>query len=482
MDTVRLPRDIDARPRSAPAAAGTALLRTTVLLLALAAMLLPEPAAAEAPPTPRYCKAKRSTFSSWKTIALNDGGAAVESPRTVWGMGPWTWDIDVEMDVPHTRSSDIEAWLVSPTGSALLLTNDMGGVYNDVFDPVTFDDQEAASIAAMPFSYDYNSLTMFHVNSQGALSRFTGTNPNGTWKLRVRDDAAGETGRLESWSMTVSTCGRAPETRRTRTISRTDVQAINDSPALGYDDKLIQTLDVPSMPGVLCDTDVTSRVTHPDPRQLSLLVMPPSRRISVLSDRRMLVDANSFNGTLWDDETTVPLTDFSVTLGYVPTTLVPEIPFSRGFGFPATGRWSFAAADVVPGLTGSMAGWTLTVKTCAWAKPTLRLNMKVGSKVLTACGRTQRSACRIRRSAAPQAKVAFAPAGAHAVAVAVQRQSSGRWTSWQASSVTTSAQGVAMLAVKRPLQLGPYRATARFTGDASSTPARAVTTWFNVVA
>jgi hypothetical protein len=44
------------------------------------------------------------------------------------------------------------------------------------------------------------------------MGAFTGTDPNGTWSLMIGDDAGGDTGSLNAWSVDVTTCSCAAGT------------------------------------------------------------------------------------------------------------------------------------------------------------------------------------------------------------------------------------------------------------------------------
>ena len=48
------------------------------------------------------------------------------------------------------------------------------------------------------------------LNVEGALAAFIGENPNGVWTLSVKDDAAGDTGTLQSWQLDIAATAGCP--------------------------------------------------------------------------------------------------------------------------------------------------------------------------------------------------------------------------------------------------------------------------------
>jgi subtilisin family serine protease len=97
--------------------------------------------------------------------------ATVESPITVSGIsGNAPSDLKVEVDIRHTYSGDLQVDLVAPDGTAYRLKDyGTGGSADDVIGAYTVD---ASSEAA-----------------------------NGTWKLRVGDNAWWDTGTINSWAL-----------------------------------------------------------------------------------------------------------------------------------------------------------------------------------------------------------------------------------------------------------------------------------------
>ncbi|MFD5156987.1 S8 family serine peptidase [Streptomyces hawaiiensis] len=112
-----------------------------------------------------------TTFSSTTAVAVPDNGAAIESPISVTGRsGNAPSALQVGVDITHTYRGDLVIDLVAPDGSAYRL-------------------KSAASDSAD------NVNTTYTVNASSEVA-------NGTWKLRVQDTAAQDTGTLNGWKLT----------------------------------------------------------------------------------------------------------------------------------------------------------------------------------------------------------------------------------------------------------------------------------------
>ncbi|MDX2679832.1 S8 family peptidase [Streptomyces soliscabiei] len=113
-----------------------------------------------------------TTFSNTTPVAIPDNGSAIESSIAVSGRtGNAPSALQVGVDITHTYRGDLVIDLVAPDGTAYRL--------------------KAASSSD---SAD-NVNTTYSVNASGEAA-------NGTWKLRVQDTAAQDTGTLNSWKLT----------------------------------------------------------------------------------------------------------------------------------------------------------------------------------------------------------------------------------------------------------------------------------------
>lgn len=111
-------------------------------------------------------------FSSTAAVSIPDAGSAVESPITVSGIsGNAPSALQVTVDITHTYRGDLVLDLVAPDGSTYRLK--------------ASSTSDAADDVRTTYSVDASSETA-----------------NGTWKLRVQDVAAQDTGTINSWKLT----------------------------------------------------------------------------------------------------------------------------------------------------------------------------------------------------------------------------------------------------------------------------------------
>lgn len=115
------------------------------------------------------------------------------------------FDVEVTLDITHSFVSDLDVYLVSPSGREVELFTGVGGQYNDFHD-LTLDDDAARSIATIiddlpPEGSPYSGTW----RPEGLLSDFVGEDAIGIWTLEVRDNAFADEGTLNSWSLTIRT-------------------------------------------------------------------------------------------------------------------------------------------------------------------------------------------------------------------------------------------------------------------------------------
>jgi subtilisin-like proprotein convertase family protein len=105
-------------------------------------------------------------------------------------------DVDVTVNITHTYDGDISLSLIGPDDTEVVLSYRHGGGGNDYVETV-FDDEADTPIADgdPPFTGRYIP--------DEPLSAFDGKIATGTWTLRVEDHAGGDTGSIDSWSLTL---------------------------------------------------------------------------------------------------------------------------------------------------------------------------------------------------------------------------------------------------------------------------------------
>ncbi|MGP3983962.1 M28 family metallopeptidase [Streptomyces sp. KR80] len=112
-----------------------------------------------------------SVFENTADVSIPDNGAAVTSPVEVTGRtGNAPATLKVAVDIKHTWRGDLVVDLLAPDGTAYRLKNSSGSDSAD------------------------NVITSYTTDASSEVA-------NGTWKLRVQDVAAQDTGHLDSWKL-----------------------------------------------------------------------------------------------------------------------------------------------------------------------------------------------------------------------------------------------------------------------------------------
>jgi gliding motility-associated-like protein len=98
------------------------------------------------------------------------------------------------VNIDHNWDDDLDIFLVAPNGRQIVLSTDNGNQGDD-YTNTCFTINAPLSITAgsAPFTGNYRPET--------PLSDLYGTNVNGTWTLRVIDDALGQSGTLRDWTI-----------------------------------------------------------------------------------------------------------------------------------------------------------------------------------------------------------------------------------------------------------------------------------------
>ncbi len=113
-----------------------------------------------------------TSFENGTVVAIPDNGAAVSSSIAVTGRtGNAPSNLQVSVDITHTFRGDLAVNLVGPSGTTYLLK--------------AFSSSDSAD----------NVVATYTVNASTETA-------NGTWQLRVQDQAARDTGQINSWKVT----------------------------------------------------------------------------------------------------------------------------------------------------------------------------------------------------------------------------------------------------------------------------------------
>ncbi len=383
-------------------------LALTALSLALLAIVNFKPFRAEASPNVVF------TNSAPITINTNQPVLATPYPSniTVSGMTGNATQVSITLTgLSHERTSDIDMLLVSPTGvkfipmsdaiafptNAITLTlgnqgtstipnafqNFPGGTWragNWGQEPDTFP----APAPAPPYSNPFPSGT-------SSFSIFNGADPNGTWSLYITDDAGGKSGSVAGgWTINVTTAG-TPNT------------AFSNATAINITDNLLQaapaspypsTINVTGLTGVLSKVTVTlTGLTHPQSRDVDVLLVTPNGTAIILMSDSGNVDANNVNLVFDDLGANLPANSTLLSGTYKPTNIsdgdvsafevfpdpAPPEPFIQSSallsslnGYSPNGQWKLYVVDDASLNSGTLAGgWSIDITTVPYVPPVL---------------------------------------------------------------------------------------------------------------
>jgi subtilisin-like proprotein convertase family protein len=188
------------------------------------------------------------TFSNTANITIPSSGSGTPYPSsiTVSGLTGSILKVTATLNgFSHQFADDVDILLVGPAGQKVMLMSDAGGGSNVSNLTLTFDDAAAKAVpdgsplvggTFRPANYEGTSTDTFPAPAPGppwstVLAAFNGTNPNGTWRLFVRDDFSGLSGRISGgWRLTIQTsvpacCVGAPGTTVTPTSGLVTTEA-----------------------------------------------------------------------------------------------------------------------------------------------------------------------------------------------------------------------------------------------------------------
>jgi subtilisin-like proprotein convertase family protein len=161
------------------------------------------------------------THTQGTSKAITDDNVVTTSTLnvpTVAADGTQICSLTVNTTIPHTNPGDLDIALTSPTGTVVLLSSSNGMGSDDVFNGTLWND-DANPAGQIPYATN-NGLVTDHLYvggtvatplvPEGALSKFIGENPAGTWTLSVTDKTNNAlTGTITSWGLNVGRCFRA---------------------------------------------------------------------------------------------------------------------------------------------------------------------------------------------------------------------------------------------------------------------------------
>jgi len=134
----------------------------------------------------------QTTFNSEDIPKTIDASVAntITSTLVISGSGMTIGDLNVSLDITHSFLGDLELTLSKGGTSVILFNNSCSN--NDNIDMIA-DDEGATLVCPPSGGSSYQSVE--------SLSTFDNVSLDGTWTLTVDDQANGDGGSLNSWSL-----------------------------------------------------------------------------------------------------------------------------------------------------------------------------------------------------------------------------------------------------------------------------------------
>jgi subtilisin-like proprotein convertase family protein len=168
-------------------------------------------------------------------------------------------DLNVVLDIDHTRDSDLEVFLVNPDGLRIELFAGVGGPGQGFVGTILVDDATTSIVdGTAPFTDVFRPT--------GNLSLLEGLNVNGSWTLEIYDVKKRETGTLNSWSIVVERgnsllAGSAPmpSTTEPQSLTQTELdQTVDEAISRWIDSGLLDESQLAQLETLNFDiTDLT---------------------------------------------------------------------------------------------------------------------------------------------------------------------------------------------------------------------------------
>lgn len=120
-------------------------------------------------------------------------------------------DVNVTVSINALDTGDIDLFLISPSGTSVELVTDRGSSLGIDFTNTTFDDDATEIVSISSSDAPYTGVWL--PEDPGGLALLNGEQAQGTWKLRVVDDASSESfgATLVQWSLDIKATFAGPE-------------------------------------------------------------------------------------------------------------------------------------------------------------------------------------------------------------------------------------------------------------------------------
>ena len=289
----------------------------------------------------------------------------ISSTIHVENAGNYLWQVTVTTNITHTYNGDLDILLISPAGTIVTLSTNNGGSLDDVFAGTTWSDKAGETNPPGPVTLATltDKTAAPALVPEEAMGAFVGEDPNGDWRLLIRDQQRQETGVLVSWSINITGLVTTP-------IIATDKRNVTVNQPIP-DDGTAVTVDFPlaGLGTSLGGLTLSTFITHPASGNLVIQLITPGGITITVAQNRGASFKNIFNGTVWTDKAGEmippgPVTDAGFGNGVVETPLVVEEALGAAYGTDPGGTWQLRVRDTIAnGVTGGLLHASLEAAT-----------------------------------------------------------------------------------------------------------------------
>ena len=126
---------------------------------------------------------------------------------------------------------------------------------------------------------------------------------------------------------------------------------------------LLSTINAVGLDSYLLDVDLRVSVTHTACGQLHITLKSPGGPTIAISTGNGELDDDVFNGTVFDDQALIPISDALFLNTVVFSHAAPEGALGRFRGEDPNGEWTLSIRDDTGGEIGAISGWSLRLTT-----------------------------------------------------------------------------------------------------------------------
>src|SRR5262249_42045761 len=199
----------------------------------------------------------------------------------------------------HTWNSDLNIYLISPApaNTRVTLTSHNGGSLDNGYGNTTFTDQAGINYPPGPVTLDpfTNNVPLFKVAPEQPLAALQGQNPNGDWKLVVKDTDHLITGTLNSWQLDIRALNQTP-------VVETFSDPFTMNSAIPDGSYALQFGFLSNKMAAISAITLTTEITHPRPSDLDIALIPPDGLSITVASHLTNTVANAFSHTWWNDQ------------------------------------------------------------------------------------------------------------------------------------------------------------------------------------